>query len=249
MACNVYNDAMALRGLLETAQSFFDNIYIIHSGPGGAYSTDGTIELCQQFGVQPVFADINAGFGEIRSRLLHECGEAWCMIMDADERFHANVPVLECHGEGVWNPSLGFDNPLPDLRVVRRDDVVQQGRRLRDLIQRADLMAIRTRRRHWFDFSFKKPTQNWFKRHDHQLRIVRNIPEISYRADTRMHERIRDSRTGEDPHYYAGDDISGPFHDHYHCFFRKARVGHKESNEKEYSKLVEGGQMAAWEAR
>ncbi len=30
LACNVYNDAFALRGLLETGSRYFDNIFIVH---------------------------------------------------------------------------------------------------------------------------------------------------------------------------------------------------------------------------
>ena len=37
LCCNVYQDAAPLRGLLETGSRYFDDIYIIHSGPGGAY--------------------------------------------------------------------------------------------------------------------------------------------------------------------------------------------------------------------
>ena len=72
MSCNVYNDVIALRGLLEMSSEYFDELFVVHSGPNGAYSTDGTIELCEQFKVKLVFDDIDKGFGVIRSRLIHE---------------------------------------------------------------------------------------------------------------------------------------------------------------------------------
>src|SRR4051812_21836492 len=97
-AYNVFNDAAALRGSLEAAQGFFDNIYVIHSGPGGARSTDGTLELLEEFGIKPVFADMNDGFGVIRTRLIRECGEEWAFLLDADERFFPSLPVVRCGG-------------------------------------------------------------------------------------------------------------------------------------------------------
>ena len=37
---NVYNDVVAMRGLLETASQYFDEIFVVHSSPGGVYSND-----------------------------------------------------------------------------------------------------------------------------------------------------------------------------------------------------------------
>ncbi len=100
IACciNVYQDVIALRGCLENASSFFDNIFVIHSGPNGAFSTDGTIELLEKFGIKPVFASINDGFGVIRSRLIHECGCEWGFILDCDERYYPIQHKLSCSG-------------------------------------------------------------------------------------------------------------------------------------------------------
>src|ERR1700722_13140534 len=70
LAGNVYNDAHALRGALETGARFFDNFFFVHSGPNGAYSTDGTIELLEKFGATVVFDDISKGYGVIRTRCL-----------------------------------------------------------------------------------------------------------------------------------------------------------------------------------
>lgn len=232
LGINVYNDAIALRGLLESGQHFFDNIFVIHSGPGGKRSEDGTIELLEQYGIAPVFADIGKGFGNIRTRLIHECGCDWCFILDADERFHPLLPVMHCFGTDRYpNP------PAPNLRVSREAEVINQGAHVKQQIQRADLMAMRATRRHWFDFSFSKPAENWEIIWDHQLRLVRNSPSIHYTQG--MHERLVDDRTGKTPFFLDQDPIGGPFIDHYHLFFRKARPGHKEGNEEYYRDHLE----------
>lgn len=242
--CNVYQDASALRGMLETASSYFDNIFIIHSGPNGAYSTDGTIELCEEFGIKPIFDDISKGYGVIRSRLIHECGCAWAFILDCDERFHPLIPVLKCDGDEEWNPAKGFDRFM-DLHVTDTGEVSNQGKMLKIVIQNEQWMGIRTIRRHWMDFSMKHPSQNWIKNKDFQLRIVRNDPNISYETNRKMHEHLKDSRTGQDPVHATGDEYTGFFHDHYHLAFRGPKIhrGKKEFNELNYDRLNRGMPM------
>ena len=88
------------------------------------------------------------------------------------------------------------------------------------------------------DFTMKRPTQNWLKNRDHQLRIVRNLPEIGYVKKVKMHERLVDTRTGEDPVFVPQDDEGGPFYDHFHMAFRTAYPGTKEWNEKNYYRLT-----------
>ena len=235
---NVYNDAIALRGLLETSSQYFDELFVVHSGPNGAYSTDGTIELCEQFGVKLVYDNIDNGFGIIRSRLIHEHGCEWAMILDADERFHPTMPQLICEGDATWD----VGNPLvrPNLTVKNTANISIQGHALKDVIKNNDsLMAVRTIRRHWLDFTHNNPTQNWHLIPDYQLRIVRNVPEINYVSNIKMHERIIDSRTGQEP-LHINDDSLPVFHDHYHPFFRNSFPGTKQFNELNYQRLEKG---------
>lgn len=250
MCCNVYNDAAAVRGLLETSAPFFDNLFFVHSGPCGARSTDGTIELIEQFGATLVFDDMQRGFGAIRSRLIHDCGCTWAFIMDADERFHPRLPITLCEGDEsfpqVAEPKV---RAVPLWTELFRDGpaICEQGKTLRGLIANPELMAIMSIRRHWFDFSMRRPTQNWFNIPDNQLRIVRNVPEIGYETGRMMHERLLDSRTGQDPVCSQPDPYAGPFHDHYHCFFRNSAPGSKEFNERNYLLMEKGESMLARE--
>lgn len=234
-ACiNFYNDAPALRGALESAAPFFDNIFTINSGPGGARSTDGSIELCEQFGATVVFDDIQKGFGAIRSRLIHDCGCSWAFILDADERFHPKMPVMHCEGNEAYPAK-----EQPNLSTFKRPEIHDQGAILRTAMDNPGIKAIRASRRHWFDFTLNKPTQNWLLVPDHQLRIVRNVPEVGYQKDRVMHERLLDSSSGQDPLFAAAN----LFHDHYHCFYRRNHPGKKEANETNYSRLERGEEM------
>lgn len=241
MCCNVYQDAAALRGLLETSAPYFDALYIVHSGPGGAYSTDGTIELCREFGVKLDFDDIQRGYGAIRTRLLHGCGCEWAFILDADERFHPLLPVMTCEGTESYPK-----HPEPKLTVTKKSDIINQGAHVKNLINNPETMALRTTRRHWFDFAMTKPSQNWYGpegNKDHQLRIVRNHPRIRYETSRVMHERLLDERTGKDPKFVAQDEHGGAFHDHYHLHFRRTEPGKKEWNEEQYARLSRGEKM------
>lgn len=241
LSVNFYNDVHAMRGLLELGARYFDHIFTINSGPGGARSSDGSIELAESFGATVVFDDIQKGFGHIRSRLIHECGCEWAMILDADERFHPHLNVMECSGSGSWS---GPDDPnIPSLTVSVKRDVIDQGAHVKNLIRDPALFAIRATRRHWFDFSMRKPSQNWMTNQDHQLRIVRNHPDIGYVKHVVMHERLLDSRTKMDPKFAIQDPLGGPFIDHYHLYFRRTDPGHKEYNELNYQRLSKGEAM------
>lgn len=239
LACNVYNDAAAVRGLLEASAPFFDNLFFVHSGPGGAYSTDGTIETIQDFGATIVFDDMQRGFGHIRSRLIHDCGCSWAFILDADERFHPQMPVMHCEGTDRYPNQL-----VPNLSAFKRDEVCNQGALLKQLINEPRNMSIITIRRHWFDFAMSKPAENWLLIKDYQMRIVRNVAEIEYQPDRVMHEQLIDVRTGVAPaHPPDPDPYLGPFHDHFHLHFRRTRPGQKEANEKNYQRLEKGEAM------
>lgn len=238
LCVNVYQDAIALRGLLEIGARYFDNLFICHSGPGGARSTDGTIELCESFGATIVFDDIQKGFGVIRSRLIHECGCEWGYIADSDERFLPQVNMMDCAGTEEY-PGV----PAPNLTVTIKPEIIDQGTRLKWLASLPQFDAIRATRRHWFDFTMRKPTQNWMINRDHQLRIVRNRAEIGYERDRRMHERLIDSRTGGTPKFAEQDDYGGLFIDHFHMAFRRSQPGKKEANEQNYGRLERGEPM------
>lgn len=238
LCCNVYQDALALRGLLEISQRYFDNLFIVHSGPGGVHSTDGTIELCYQFGATVVFDDIQRGFGAIRTRLLHECGCDWGMILDADERFWPQIPIMTCEGTEKYP-----EQQDPNLIVTHHKEIIDQGGQLKNLIQDPNINAIRSTRRHWMDFSMRKAAQNFQRIQDHQLRIVRNSPHIGYERGRVMHERLLDDRTGQTPTYRDQDPVGGPHHDHYHVALRKMQPGKKEFNETNYGRLERGEKM------
>lgn len=241
-ACwNVYRDAKALRGSLELASSYFDNLFVILTPPGGeANKDDETCDLLREFGIDPKFGDINEGFGVIRSRLIHECGCDWAFLMDADERFYPSQFQLRCEGDERY-PGIRH----PALTVRTSKELICPGNHLRELMKLPDIDAIKTIRRHWLTFDMKHPAQNWEQHPDWQLRIVRNVAEIGYERSRRMHERIIDKRRNGEPRSFQASVPGGPFHDHFHCHFRHAHPGTKERNEAEYQKLERGEPMLA----
>lgn len=241
LGINFHNDVAAMRGLLELGSRYFDNIFSIDASPDGDWSNDGSVELMKDFGITPAFADLNEGFGFVRTRLLHECGCEWCMVLDCDERFWPQLPVMTCEGTESYPAQAS-----PRLTVTVKADIIDQGAHIKNLINNPALMAVRMTRRHWFGFDMRRPSQNWYGpdgNKDHQLRCVRNHESIGYVRERKMHERLLDTRTGKDPVFAYQDEHGGGFIDHYHLHFRKEQPGHKEANEERYAKLSRGEKM------
>lgn len=255
-ACNFFQEANALPGWLESASAYFDDILLIHAGPGSKRSTDGSIEIAEKWGARLLFDAIDGGFGKIRTRLLRESRTDYVMILDADERFQRLAPVLECSGQptpdDVVNAVLqSYDNRDPsappsnwenlkllglDLRVAEKG-MYDQGRFLRDILEHQSPDVVCAIRRHWHDFTSKKPTQDWGKLPDLQWRIIRNDPKIGFDPNKRMHEALG----GFDPGkvYYPHQDM-GPFYDHYHMHFKRMEPDQRREDVRIYDAISRG---------
>lgn len=245
IACcfNIYNDNDALPGMLENASSFFDEIFCIHASPGGKPSTDGTMETLQKWGIKPVMADISVGFGVIRTNLIHGCKCDWAFIMDADERFLPVTPVMRCDGDEQY-PA----NPNPNLKVTVEFAHYNQGAALRAMLDDAEGMnALVMRRRHWMDFSWKRPAQNFSVHADWQCRCIRNVKHVGYDPNVKLHERIIDFSTGGEPAMLRqGLNPRTISYDHFHNHF-KPMNGIKNAEDLEtYRALDQAGTENMW---
>lgn len=231
LVANVYNEANALPGWLETHLPFFDDVRVLHAGPRGEHSNDGTIELLERWRVPVKFSSIDAGFGALRTECVRFSPCDWVMILDADERFYAVHRILECSGEGTPQDEVdrilaGYSSELPDWATIGTlgagleigvKGIENQGAHLHyvlDCNPQAD--ALITIRRHWHDFSWRRPSQNWQQIPDWQLRVVRNSDSVYYDAGVRVHERLVGARDIVNP-----DCTWGPFFDHFHFFFKR----------------------------
>src|SRR5678816_677422 len=99
LVCNLYNEANALPGWLELHTPFFDHVAVMHSGPQGAKSTDGTIEILEKWKIPVTYGSIDAGYGVVRNATFRLSPCDWVMLLDADERFYPLLPALSCDGE------------------------------------------------------------------------------------------------------------------------------------------------------
>lgn len=241
LALNVYSEINALPGALETAAGFFDEIKVIHAGPGGKLSTDGTMELLERWGIDPLISRIDDGFGVVRTQCIRACRTDWVMIMDADERFHPLIPIMTCDGIEQY-PHV----PNPALTVTaHQPEMFNQGSLLRTLIGH-NCMSVRATRRHWFDYTWKRPCQNWQVIPDWQLRIVKNDERIYYTPDVKMHERLLDRETNDTPKYATEreGDPRGVFIDHYHCFWKAQEPEQRKQDIAIYDALDQGRPVA-----
>lgn len=234
LVANLYQEANALPGWIETHLPFFDDVRVLHAGPGGEYSNDGTLELLKKWNIPVEFCAIDDGFGVVRTKALRMSPCDWVMILDADERFYPVHRILTCSGESTPHSEVdailrSYDFHDLKTMIPNWENVAQlgaklkveargtynQGDHLRDIIS-TGCNAIATIRRHWHDFSFKRPTQNWHTDPDWQLRLVKNTKSIYFNPGTRMHEQL----IGADDVYRA-DDRYGPYFDHFHFTFKR----------------------------
>lgn len=243
IACcgNIYNEANALPGWLEMAAGFFDEIVLVHAGPGGKASNDGTMEILERWGIKPIMSRIDDGFGVVRTQCIRECKTDFVAILDMDERFHPLIPIMTCDGHEAYPGT-----PHPNLTVnCQQPEMFNQGSLLRTLMGH-DCMAVRATRRHWFDYSWKRPCQNWCQIPDWQLRIVRNHERIYYTPGIRMHEQLLDRQTNDTPKFATerAGDPRGIFIDHYHCFWKAQEPEQREQDIAIYDALDQGRPVA-----
>lgn len=251
LVANVFNEVNALPGWLETHLSFFDDVRVLHAGPCGERSTDGTLELLEKWRIPVEFCAIDEGFGVVRTRALRMSPCDWVMLLDADERFYPVHRVLTCTGTATPQDEVdwilqGYDfsgvklpnwENLAKLGADLHVDIggaYSQGARLREVIN-GPWDAIATIRRHWHDLSLRRPTQDWNKDPDWQLRLVRNKPSIRFAADTRMHERLEGATN-----VFRADMGRGPFFDHQHFFFKRMEPEQRRHDVAIYNAIHEG---------
>jgi glycosyltransferase involved in cell wall biosynthesis len=256
LVANVFQEANALPGWIETHLPFFDDVRVTHAGPQGQYSTDGTIELLEKWKIPIDFDSIDEGFGAVRTRAIHRCPCDYVMILDADERFYNTHRTMVCHGEGT--PPADVDLILRDYNFRAKDSIANipnweniarlggnlsveigeaynQGRHLRNLLNDNRPDAVATIRRHWHDLTFRKPTQNWNNIPDFQMRLVRKSASIFFEPTTRMHECLVGSKNS-----IHADNVWGPFFDHFHFTF-KAMEPHQRAHDEEIYDAIHAG--------
>lgn len=249
LVANVYNEINALPGWLEVHTGAFDDVRLYHAGPQGALSDDGTMELLEKWRVPVVVGSIDDGFGAVRTKTLRMCPCDYVVLLDADERMFPLHRAMTCSGEqtpwGEADPILtAYTSGRPDW-----DDVAKLGAglhvdigapydqvaRLREVLDRERPDALCTVRRHWHDLSFRRPTQDWTKEPDWQMRTVRNHPDIRFSPGTKMHERLE----GASRVVYA-DFERGPFFDHFHFWFKRMEMDQRAHDVAIYNAIHAG---------
>lgn len=259
LVANIFNEVNALPGWLETHLPYFDDVRIMHSGPGGEYSTDGTLELLAKWRVPVQFCSIDEGFGAVRTRTLRMSPCDYVMLLDADERFYPLVPLLDCTGQATPHSRVdeilrGYDfrsgarpnwDELRELGKglrVERFGYHDQGARLRKILEEERPDVVQTIRRHWHDFSMERPTQNWRMDCDWQSRLVRNSPSIGFDPEKAMHEQLVGAG-----HAYRASLPEGPFFEHMHFTFKRMEQEQRAHDVDTYDRIHRGERVLTWE--
>ena len=255
LVANIFNEANALPGWLETHLPYFDWIGVMHAGPGGTYSDDGTLEILKKWNVPLQFCAIDEGFGAVRTKTLQMCPSSinYIMLLDADERFFPIHRYLTCSGESTPYSEVDAILQTYDFRGeampcnweniarlganlrVHITAAYDQGLRLREILSTGEWDAVAAIRRHWHDFSMRRPTQNWHTDPDWQMRIVRNTDRIYFDAGTRMHEHL----VGVEKTFHA-EMARGPFFEHQHFTFKRMEIEQRAHDVAIYDAIHEG---------
>lgn len=238
VAATFHDEHNALPGFLENVTAFFDEVLLVDCSPGAKYSKDPSLDIIQKWmpGYEVPLWDLNEGFGAVRSRLLQQSKTDWTIIMDIDERMNVTMPVYSCTGDQSF-PQVEH----PQLNVA----IIERCHNHRDLlmhkIREADkrgIKAVRFSRRHWFDMTYTRPTQNWTINPDHQLRCIKSRSSVGYTTEPKMHEQAINHDTGRSPDYIEQDGLRGPFLDHFHCHFKKMEVEQRQADIRAYDALA-----------
>jgi hypothetical protein len=256
LVANVYQEVNALPGWLETHLPFFDDVRVTHAGPQGKHSTDGTIELLEKWRIPVDFDSIDEGFGAVRTRTIRRSPCDYVMLLDADERFYQVHRIMVCTGRST--PPSEVDTILhsydfrdlkamqsnwenigrlgAELRVdVAAEKTYDQGERLREVLEQYHPDAVIAIRRHWHDFSFRRPTQNWHEIPDWQLRIVKNDPSIYYDPGVKVHEHLVGAKD-----IFRPDPTRGPYFDHFHFTMKRMEPEQRAADVRIYNAIHEG---------
>ena len=254
LVANIFQEANALPGWLETHLPYFDDVRVLHAGPQGSRSDDGTIEILEKWRVPITFGSIDAGFGAVRTQAIRLSPCDYVMILDADERFYQYQRSMVCHGQST--PAADADailqtydfrnleTMLPNWENVARlgadlrveyGEVFDQGTLLRELLERDKPDAVCTVRRHWHDLKMTRPTQNWHTDPDWQMRLVRNHCAVQFDPATPMHERLINADK-----VVQSNTTNGPFFDHFHFTFKRMEQGQRQHDVRIYDAIHAG---------
>lgn len=258
LVANVYNEIRALPGWLATHVPFFDDVRILHAGPQGERSTDGTIEFLEEAHIPVEYCAIDEGFGVVRTKAIRMSPCEYVMVLDADERFYPSCRLMTCKGKSTPHTEVDRilgqydfrDGKTPDWNEISKlgseltveyGEIYNQGAYLREILETHTPDVIHTIRRHWHDLSMTRPTQNWVSEPDWQARIVRNDSKIHYDYGTRMHERL--VGTGK---LFGADMGRGPFFDHFHFYMKKLEQDQRSHDVMIYDSIHKGKTPPTW---
>ena len=105
----VKNEEHNLRACLESIRPWVDEICIADTG-----SSDGTLAIAREFSAKIILFPWTESFAEARNASLSMAGEAWILVIDADERLRPECgPRLRSLVEGAVEQAFLVyqDNP------------------------------------------------------------------------------------------------------------------------------------------
>lgn len=236
VAATFRDEHNALPRFIDKAKEFFDDILLVDCSMDMTHSTDGSLDIIRAAGLpDPVLWSLADGFGAVRSQLIQTSKTDFTVILDIDECMYVELPQIDCAGNEAY-PQV----QSPDLKTYRSGSTYDHRGLLIAKIQEAaaqGIKAVRFSRRHWFDLSWERPTQNWITIPDWQLRCMKSRDSVGYRSNTKMHEQAWDLAERRDPRYIEETPGMGPYIDHYHCHYKPMEPEQRAEDIRNYDAL------------
>lgn len=107
----VKNEERYLRGCLESARPYVDEIVVVDTG-----STDATVSIAEEFGAVVRHFAWNGNFSDARNESLRNASSEWVLYLDADERLltgEALRAIEPPKNAGAYNVSIRSRHILP----------------------------------------------------------------------------------------------------------------------------------------
>lgn len=236
IAANVKDEQFIIADWCETHR-YADELLIVDTGSG-----DDTVAIAEQSGAHIRHADINEGYGVVRTACITfaaELGCDWVMILDADERVYRWVPELRLEAYETardmtleWPAGPGAPTHC-EYKAIRTGRMIHQEGIIRGCIENEHIAAYQMRRRHWFCTLLQHPCQSWIDWDesggiaDFQHRFCRTDGRHFY---TRMvHEMLRRVSDGGPPEPAGTFGPDGPVIDHHHVALKRLTPGRAEA--------------------
>lgn len=250
--CHFHSERHALPSFIPAAKAMFDEVVLVSSPMDGTPHCEESLAIARASGCKVILDTLSDGFGALRTRCISYSSCDWVMILDADERISSMPSTVKC-GDGPKFPDVAD----PGLQLFFYKDWFNPRQLLRDAVMQADAegsLAVCLSRRHWLTApdgerpqgERPRAAQSWHQHPDWQLRLLKNTQWLCYDPEVKMHEKLLDTRTWQEPKFLRVVSDQGPFIEHHSVHFKNMEPEQNAEDVRTYEALAPGCVKDMW---